>query len=236
MPTSPDFLPHSESAASAALAAEWAKGMMLPSQALSLHFDFSDAVSDASHALMPGVAVSADGDVFSTPGHSAESVRNVEHTGHEIVPEEEQIQEQSRQGFRVGEIGLMVAYEEGSELTDVPDLCFLPNAPEWFAGLANLHGLVIPVVDLGLFLGVEASSEAKRMLLVLGHDADAVGLLIEGLPERLRWTADMRVALDIAPQKLFAHIKTACLIEDNVWFDLNTPSFLAALEEGMRQA
>ena len=225
MQTSPDFLPHSESAACAALAAEWAKGMMLPTQALSLHFDLPDVVSDA--------AVFADNAVLPAQDYSGEPAREfeqgLEHQG-------EQGAQQSRQGFRVGEIGLMVAYEEGSELTDVPALCFLPNAPVWFAGLANLHGLVIPVVDLGLFLGVETSTQGKRMLLVLGHDADAVGLLIEGLPERLRWTADMRVALDIAPQKLLAHIKTACLIEDNVWFDLNTPSFLAALEEGMRQA
>ena len=233
MQTSPDFLPHSESAACAAFAAEWAKGMMLPSQALSLHFDLPDVVSDASHALMSGAAVFADNAVLPVQDYSGEPAREfeqgLEHQG-------EQGAQQSRQGFRVGEIGLMVAYEEGSELTDVPALCFLPNAPVWFAGLANLHGLVIPVVDLGLFLGVETSSQGKRMLLVLGHDADAVGLLIEGLPELLRWTADMRVGLDIAPQKLLAHIKAACLIEDNVWFDLNMPSFLAALEEGMRQA
>lgn len=230
MQTSSAFIASAENtAAAAALSAEWAKGMMLPAQALLQHFDLPSAAVDALQALPPDVAMPATS--AAVPVHAQPAVAL-----HETVPSAEPLDQQNRQGFRVGEIGLMIGYDEGSELTDLPALYFLPNAPAWFAGLINLHGLVIPVVDLALFLGVASASQTKRMLLVLGHGADAIGVVIEGLPQRLRWTADMQIGVDIAPNSLLAHIKAACLVEDSVWFDLNTASLLAALEDGMRSA
>src|ERR1035437_4012618 len=52
---------------------------------------------------------------------------------------------ESRQGFRIGELCLMIRYEDASELSEMPDIHRLPNAPDWFYGMANLHGKLIPV-------------------------------------------------------------------------------------------
>src|SRR4051812_49259328 len=43
--------------------------------------------------------------------------------------------EQLRQGFRIGALHLMVPYENGSELTEMPQLYRLPNTPDWFRGI-----------------------------------------------------------------------------------------------------
>ena len=80
-----------------------------------------------------------------------------------------------REGFRIGTLGLMIRYQDGSALTDMPTIYSLPNSPPWFSGMANLHGALIPVCDMAQYLGVERTAQAKPMLLVLGHAADAVG-------------------------------------------------------------
>ena len=57
-----------------------------------------------------------------------------------------------REGFRIGELRLVIRYEDGNELTDLPPVYLLPRAPAWFRGMANLHGALVPVFDpAGLF-------------------------------------------------------------------------------------
>ena len=140
---------------------------------------------------------------------------------------------QARQGFRVGHLHLMIRYEDGSELTELPQIFRMPNAPHWMAGMVNLHGLLIPVFDLAAYLGVEHDPKARSLLLVLGHGADAAGVLIDGMPDRLRWNADDRIDTESAPSRLAAHLSAGCLIDDTLWFDLQHRSLLDALERDL---
>jgi twitching motility protein PilI len=140
---------------------------------------------------------------------------------------------QARQGFRVGSINLMIRYEDGSELTELPPVHCLPNAPGWFAGMANLHGRLVPVFELARYLGVERDLQGKRMLLVLSRGADAAGMVIDGIPERLRWSDNDRVDAGAAPQRLAPNLRGACLIGERLWFDLECGGLLDALEHAM---
>ena len=143
--------------------------------------------------------------------------------------------EQNRQGFLVGLLGLMIPFEEGSELTEMPPLHHLPNTPSWFLGMVNLHGRLLPVFDLLRFLNLEReSNNSRQMLLVVGHDADAAGFVIDGLPQRLRWTSALQSDADLAPRRLEAHVRASCLIDGKIWFDLETDSLLDALENAIR--
>ncbi|NTU56185.1 MAG: hypothetical protein HGA79_08040, partial [Anaerolineales bacterium] len=56
---------------------------------------------------------------------------------------------------KMGNITSLIRYENGSELSDMPAIYRLPNAPDWFAGVANLHGLLVPVFDLASYLGTQ---------------------------------------------------------------------------------
>ncbi|MDO5652925.1 MAG: chemotaxis protein CheW [Brachymonas sp.] len=155
---------------------------------------------------------------------------------------------EQRQGFVVGGVGLMIGYEEGSELTELPSLYYLPNAPAWCMGLANLHGNMVPVFDLAAYLGLGdllpaddagASSRnmtARRMLLVLAHGPDAAGVVIDGLPERLYVSGQQQMQPDVAPDLLLPHVRSAVLIDGRLWFDLHTASLLDALEYGMQSS
>ncbi len=143
------------------------------------------------------------------------------------------VNRESRQGFRIGELQLMIRYEDGSELSEMPAIHRLPNAPDWFCGIANLHGKLTPVFDLARYLGVEAAPEARRMLLILSRGSNASGILIDGLPERLHWSADEYTDAGVGSERLMPHLLGACLIGDQLWFDLDCDSLLASIEQSL---
>ena len=139
--------------------------------------------------------------------------------------------EQDRQGICVGELGLMINFNDSSELTDIPPIYHLPNTPRWLLGVVNLHGRLIPVFDLLRFLHLDRSADkTTQWLLILGHDADAAGILIDNLPYRLKWTNEKQSDADLAPTLLEAHVRACCMIDDRIWFDLDSTSLLNALE------
>ncbi len=141
---------------------------------------------------------------------------------------------ESRQGFLVGDVRLMINFADGSELTDMPEYFRVPNAPSWLIGLTNMHGIVIPIFDLVQFLNLKDNPEkGKSMMLVIQHDEKAVGIIINGLPRRLTWGEKNRVDANTSPPSLRAHVNTACLIDDNLWFDLNTESLCQLLEKSL---
>ena len=140
---------------------------------------------------------------------------------------------QVRQGFRIGELSLMVRYEDGSELTEMPRLYRMPNSPAWLVGVANLHGMLVPVFDLGAWAGISRDPDARPMLLVLSHGVDAAGVVIDGLPQRLRFSPDQEADAATAPARLAPHARGAALIEGALWFDIDRDSLLDALEHSM---
>lgn len=136
---------------------------------------------------------------------------------------------QQREGFIIGHLGLMIRYEDGSELSDMPATYRLPNAPDWFIGIANLHGLLVPVFDLAIYLGLAHQPGAKPMLLVLGHGADAAGVLIDGLPQRLRFKPGDRAEGAPVPTVLEACVHQTYWAAERTWMDLQVPVLLNQL-------
>jgi twitching motility protein PilI len=140
---------------------------------------------------------------------------------------------QARQGFCIGSLNLMIRYEDGSELTELPQVHRLPNAPHWFAGMANLHGVLIPVFDLARQFGIQRTAKTKTMLLVLGHGADAAGVTVDGLPQRLRFGAEQHADTATVPEILEPYVQRAALIDNRLWFDLDVRALLGALEKSL---
>ena len=136
-----------------------------------------------------------------------------------------------RQGFRLGDLALMIRYEDGSSLTDLPATRRLPNSPAWFVGMANLNGTLIPVFDLAHYLGVDATAAVKPMLLVLGHGEDAAGIVIDGLPQRLRPSPDDRLADAPTPTALAGCVGATCWAAERLWTDLHVDALLQRLSD-----
>jgi twitching motility protein PilI len=143
---------------------------------------------------------------------------------------------QLREGFRIGHLGLMIPYDKGSELIDLPQVFALPNAPEWFIGIANLHGTLVPVFDLARHLAVEHSTEGKQMLLVLGHGIESAGVVIDGLPTRLRFDATERAEGAPVPLALEGCVTDTYWAGERTWMDLNVDALLNKLNDELAAA
>lgn len=232
-------------------------GLILPVQALTAEFVLSqqgDPIAAAGAVALGSANMLQEASAAATPAESSAAIAQMLAESLPQTPAELQalgagqaldaefiVGAAQRQGFLLGDVGVMVAYEDGSELTDVPHLYYLPNAPTWFLGMANLHGNMIPVFDLAAYLGVSQGNEAaelgekenidsKRMLLVLAHGADAAGVVVHGIPQRLYVMQEQGMTPDVAPNLLLPHVSNAYLIDDKVWFDLEVDSLLATLE------
>ena len=62
----------------------------------------------------------------------------------------------------------------------------LPHAPDYFMGVINLRGSVLPVIDLARRLGQPASTpSARHAVIVLQMDDRTVGLLVDAVADIL---------------------------------------------------
>ena len=108
-------------------------------------------------------------------------------------------------GFQLGDVG---------EIIRVPNLARMPLAPQSLVGLANLHGVVLPVVDLRRLLGLPGAplDEAARVIVIargapVGYVVDRIDGLV-ALPAG-RLEKDDAGAGSIDPELLDGVIKGA---------------------------
>lgn len=59
----------------------------------------------------------------------------------------------------------------------------LPGAPRWLAGLTNLRGELVPVIDLAALLQLPNPSRTATNLVVVTTTAGTAGITTDGPPE-----------------------------------------------------
>ncbi|MBT5330358.1 MAG: purine-binding chemotaxis protein CheW [Porticoccaceae bacterium] len=94
----------------------------------------------------------------------------------------QQVGEDSWQGvaFLVSNERLLVNMKEISEVIELPAITSIPGVQPWIAGLANIRGVALPLVDLGLFLGREPSKNQARCHVISLDRPDArFGLIVD---------------------------------------------------------
>ncbi len=71
-------------------------------------------------------------------------------------------------GFVLGGVELLAPLEQVDEILTVPQLTRVPLVKPWVLGIANVRGNLLPVMDLGAFLGLGATArdEAARVMAV----------------------------------------------------------------------
>jgi twitching motility protein PilI len=111
------------------------------------------------------------------------------------LPRQEKIQ-QIWQGvaFRLGEVILVTSLTEVREVLSCPKaLARIPGAKTWVKGLANIRGMLLPVIDLqGCLEGTPIVLEGHSRMLLVNHPNIFAGLLVDEVlgikyfPENLR--------------------------------------------------
>lgn len=94
--------------------------------------------------------------------------------------QETRLQTWSGIGFRMAEHWFVAPMGEVAEVLQEPRLSCIPGVKPWVAGVANLRGRLLPVMDLYGFLGLGLSVVRKqRRVLVLDHEELFAGLLVD---------------------------------------------------------
>src|SRR5262249_19708792 len=86
--------------------------------------------------------------------------------------------------FRLGSERYGIETGHVREAARLADLTPLPGAPDFLAGVTNLRGQILAVIDLGQFLDIAARGLTDLpWLLVLGSDRAEFGVLAEAASE-----------------------------------------------------
>lgn len=73
--------------------------------------------------------------------------------------------------------------EDVLEVAGLEDVTPMPGAPSGILGVRNLRGQVLPVVDLGLMLGVGGGRDTARRLVVVEQAGRQTGLAVDELED-----------------------------------------------------
>lgn len=134
-----------------------------------------------------------------------------------------------RRGFCIGDLRLLVHLNATSEVLEMPPLFRLPGAPIGIRGLANRHGRVVPVMDLSVLFGLQHNQVSNPWLLVCGWGDEAVGLVIDSLPERKRFVHDSEIGISDITHQIASYAKAAYRNGQDIWIDLDTEKLFAAV-------
>jgi chemotaxis signal transduction protein len=105
----------------------------------------------------------------------------------------------------------------------------IPRSPRFLRGVANVHGALVPVLDLALYLGHGVTGPGRE-LLVLNRPETALALAVEHVERIVTSDAVMGeevVAGELATRRL--------ILADGPARMLSVEPLLAAVEEAIRQ-
>jgi chemotaxis signal transduction protein len=139
-----------------------------------------------------------------------------------------------RHGFAVGGRNFLIDYAMASALTEMQPIYRLPNTPNWLLGMANLQGVVTPVFDFALYLGIEHPKDIKRMLLTIGRGNDSAAIVIDGTTQLVDLTGAVKlesVNVGEAMQAVVPCVWVQMGQRQQAWYELNVMDWLKHLSE-----
>jgi twitching motility protein PilI len=136
-------------------------------------------------------------------------------------------------GFLLGEERFLVQRGQVREVMMLPSLMTsVPGSKDWIAGLANLRGQLLPVIDLREFLGA-GNTQATRTarVLVAENDDLLVGLLVDEVFGFRRFSqAEFSTDLPDLKLRCDRYLDGACVRGADTWGVFSMEKLLAATE------
>ncbi len=130
--------------------------------------------------------------------------------------------------FRLADEWFGLEVDDIQEIVESPDLNYIPRAPEAFIGAMNFHGNIVPVLDLGKYLGLADSSYGERaVVLPIGKRALALG--VSGIHRIVPLDPELMLPCQQEEQKNL-HIRMLYNHDGRMINMLDIPSLLNSLE------
>jgi purine-binding chemotaxis protein CheW len=88
--------------------------------------------------------------------------------------------------FRAGGLEFCINIMSVREIRGFAPATAIPRAPAYIRGVINLRGVVLPVVDLGMRLGLPGSEPTARHVIIVAQVGErAAGLLVDSVSDIL---------------------------------------------------
>ncbi|MDE3019089.1 MAG: purine-binding chemotaxis protein CheW [Nitrospirota bacterium] len=122
------------------------------------------------------------------------------------------------------------------EVFEVENLTTVPGMPAALAGVANLRGVVIPVVDLRGLLGLPTGGAKLAYAVVLKHGPHQIGVMVEQVPEiRTVHQEDFLPAPSRGAQGPTLFVNAILKMDDRIGGVVEVPTLLSYVEGGTGQ-
>ncbi|MGM0471392.1 MAG: chemotaxis protein CheW [Bacillota bacterium] len=108
----------------------------------------------------------------------------------------------------------------------------LPNSSEFMAGIINLRGDIISVIDLRSKFGVQQETDQKTRIIIVEMDNQDVGLIVDSVSEVLRIEPE---DIEEAPDRIAGikedYLKGIGKVDDRIVILLDLDKLLTAEEK-----
>ncbi|WP_337183255.1 chemotaxis protein CheW [Shinella sp.] len=117
--------------------------------------------------------------------------------------------------FRIGDQEFCVNIMSVREIRGWTQATPMPHAPAYVLGVINLRGVVLPIVDMSLRLGMKPAEPTVRHVIIVAQvGPKVVGLLVDAVSDILTVTDDnMQPTPDIANESEKAYARGILAIE-----------------------
>jgi len=90
--------------------------------------------------------------------------------------------------FNLSEKVYALPAEKIIEIVQLPALTLLEKAPDYIAGLLNIRGSIISVIDLSMILGFKRKTySAESQILILNADGKKIGIIIDSVKDVIQF-------------------------------------------------
>lgn len=125
---------------------------------------------------------------------------------------------------RIGAESYAVPVGDVLEITDLGEVAPLPGAPAGVLGLRNLHGRVLPVIDVAGLLGLTSDARPQR-IVVAEHAGRLAGLAVDRV-------TDVEALAHTEEEAAGPHLRGAALVDGALVGAIDVASVLDAIEQG----
>lgn len=84
-------------------------------------------------------------------------------------------------GFRLDDGEYTIPILKVLEIVNTPPVTRLPQSPPYFAGIINLRGGIVPVLDLKSFMSMGSTPAEGTKVIVVSNDAAKLGILVDSI-------------------------------------------------------
>ena len=145
--------------------------------------------------------------------------------------------ESVRYGFMVGGTALLLEPETPCEVMDRERVSRLPYTPQWFVGLVNVRGNLVPIFDLERLYAEDhqggASSARQRYFLVVDRDERMAGFLSDHLPKAVRISGARPAPIPRINPLMQSHVREAMVVDGTTWLEFAHRDFLEAMAQNL---